>query len=170
MAWLDIATLGILGLFVLIGIWKGFLKTFLKLGATVIAVVVSRIFGEMLGKTLFPHLISGNTFLTKNISSSTIDEINSSFATIIGTAVIFIIMFVLLRIVAGFTSKIIKAKMKVGLIDRIFGALFGLVLAVGAIYAFAFVVNILATATAFFDHDAFIYSAVEETVIFKYFF
>ena len=49
----DMITLAIIGIFLIIGIWKGFLKLLLRFGAWILAAIIAKSFGGSLGKLLW---------------------------------------------------------------------------------------------------------------------
>lgn len=170
MMWIDIALLLMTVVFVTIGIWKGFLKLIIKLGAVVPAVVLSRAFGGFLGVTLFPSIIGKDSAIAKKVSYSALENINTSLAKVIGTLILFIVLFIIFKIILGVISNMVKKEFKVSLVDRLLGGVFGLVIALGAAYAVAFAVNIVAMVITLIDSANPIYASIEDTVIFKYFF
>ena len=166
----DIAVLVIAGIFVIIGIWKGFLRTVLKFGASILAIFLARLFGTTVGNTLFPQIIKGDSALGSRLSSGTLDNINASIAGTIGTAILFVVLFILFRLIASIVSKAVLKALNSGPLDRILGALLGLVLAAGVVYALALAVDIVAVVITFIDPSNEIYDIVNSSLIFKYFF
>jgi hypothetical protein len=55
-------------------------------------------------------------------------------------------------------------------VDRIIGAIFGLIVAFGLVFIFAELVRLSATVITYFAPDSTMFAAVEDTLIFKYFF
>ena len=166
---LDIITLVIVGIFVIVGIWKGFLKTVFKLGATFFAVILAKFFGAPVGRMLLPEVIKSDSGLGSKLSSNTLANINSSISSIVGTLILFIVLFIILRIISGILAKAFVKGFRSKTLDRLLGAVLGLVLAAGVIYVFALVVELFALAITFIDPSSTFYSAIESTVIFKYF-
>lgn len=170
MAFFDIVTLIIAVVFVIIGFWKGFLKTILKFGATLLALILSRLFGTALGNMILPDFINGDSALGERLSPSTLDNVNSSIAATVGTLLIFVVLFVIFRLIASWVSKARVHRFKSRILDKILGAIFGLVLSFGAIYAFAVALELMAVLVTLIAPSIDIYSAVENTVIFRHFF
>ena len=170
MIWLDISVLLIACIFIIVGICKGFSRLAIKLGAVVPAVVIARLFGGFLGTRLFPEIIHDDWKMAEKMSSDSLDNVNESLAKIIGTIVLFVVLFIVFKIILSVISKILKKNPNINLLDRIIGAVFGALMALGAIYTFAFAVNIIAMVVTFFDSGSSIYDVIDKTVVFKYFF
>ena len=166
----DIITLVIMCIFVVIGFWKGFLGSVLRFGATLSAIILAKMLGGTFGSMSMPELISENSELGSKLSSSALDNINSSLATTIGTILLFVILLMAFRIIASAVSKAVIGGLKSKTLDRVLGAILGLVLSVGVVYAFAFAINLVAMIMTLADPSADIYSVINRTVIFRYFF
>lgn len=166
----DIAVLVIAGVFVLIGIWKGFLKTVLSWGAWLLAALLSRMLGSWLGNMLLPELIKGDGALGEKIPAATLENINSSIASTVGTVILFIVLLIVFKLVAKLIAKAVVDGFKTKWLDKLLGAVLGLVLAVGAVYALAFVVDIVAVLISFVAPSVDVYGAIDSSVLFKYFF
>ncbi len=165
MIWLDIVTLAIAAVFVFIGIFKGFAKMVFRFGALALSVVLARIFGTLLGKALFPEIVKSSS-----IPAQTLENINASIAGVIGTVIVFIVVFIISRLLARFISKSLTKNCVVNLTDRILGGAAGLVFALGAIYLFAFCVNVYASTISLINTSSDIYDVIDSTLIFKYLF
>ena len=169
MTWLDIMVFLIVWISVFIGSWKGFLRTVLKIGAGVFAAVFSGLFGGIIGLVLFPKIIGSDSTLAVNISDASLEKINRTLAETIGIVLLFMIVFIIFRIIAGFIAKVVRRNDKISVIDRVLGAAFGLVISVGIIYTFAFAVNVTAAIITLISPQATLYTAIENSMIFKYF-
>ena len=100
----DIITLAIFLISVVIGLWRGFLKTVIKLGAPVIAALGARFFGRPLGDLLLPELIKKRP---SSMSSGELERVNEAISSLVGTLIVFIALFVILRLLAGLFGNII---------------------------------------------------------------
>lgn len=120
MNWLDIIIAAVLAFSALIGLWRGFIKTLFSLAGIVVGILVAGNFYTQLGGVL--------TFIP-----------NRSIANIIA----FIILLLVVMLLAAIASTVLKAMLSIirlGCIDRLAGAVLGLVfggLLVGAILAVA---------------------------------
>lgn len=161
----DIATLLIAVGFITVGIKRGFVGYSLKLCALILSVLLSRLFGVAIGRALFSNLI-----ISDRISADTLKNINLSVATILGTVLSFIIFRTVLGLLAKLVSRISVKSIKGKIADKLLGALLGVFFAAAAIYAIAFVVDIVAATVSLVFPNTDIYSMIERTVIFKYFF
>ena len=170
MTGLDIVILAIALVFVIVGAVKGFIKTLLRLGAAVFAIIVARMFGYLLGEALFGDLLSRRSPLAENMSPATLRSVNVSLSTLLGGLIIFLAVYILLRIIIRLTAKRLTDSFCGGLIDRLLGACLGLLLALGAIYALACVIDLLAIVLSICGSSFDIYDAVESSTLFKYFF
>ena len=163
----DIITIAVFFVATIVCVWKGFLNILLKLGALVIAVIVAKLFGKAVGEACFSDLIGGSG---GKLDGMLFDKINESLVTIMGTVLVFAAIYILLRIIFFFVSKLLKKAEGLTVLDRILGAVFGLVTAFGLVCVFAVMVRVVATVAVYIDPSSAIFDTVEETVIFKYFF
>ena len=170
MTWFDVAVLGIAVLFTVIGFCTGFLRNVMRFGASVFAVIFANFFGGYIGRVLFPNLIKSDSAIAQRLPAPIVQSINETIAKTIGIAILFLILFVIFKIISGFISKLLKGIKLIGAVDKILGALFGLLIAVGVIFVFAHTFNIIATLISFVDPSAAIYDTVDNSLIFKYFF
>ena len=166
----DIAVLVIAGIFVAIGLWKGFLKAVLGWGAWLLAALLSRMLGGWLGDMLLPELIKGDGAIGSRLSSDMLDNINRSIASTVGTVIIFVVLLIAFKLIAKVAVKAVINGFKAKWLDKLLGALLGLVLAAGAVYALAFVTDIIAVLLSLIAPSLDIYGAIDNSVIFKYFF
>ncbi len=167
MIFLDVITAVIFAAAIVVCIWKGFLKILLNLGAFIIAAVIARMFGSSIGGLFFSDLI--------NISSDrfgflALENINEAIATVIGTVLVFLIFYLVLRIIFAIVSKLVKRADGISAVDRILGAVFGVVMAFGITFVFCELVRITATVVTLIDPNSQIFNVIGDTVIFKYFF
>ena len=97
----DIFALVITGAFVLVGLWRGFVKSSLRLCALIVSVIIARLFGGALGRALLPNIIKSDS-----ISSETLAKINGSISSVIGTLIVFIALYLLLTLLAKLISTV----------------------------------------------------------------
>lgn len=166
----DIAVLVIAGIFVIIGAWRGFLRTVLRIGASVAAVILSRLLGGALGIALFPELIGADSAIGQRLPSTALDNVNRSLAVTIGTLAVFILALIVLRLVVRAIAGIALKDFKSNAVDKLLGAVLGLLIALGAIYVLAFAIDVIAVVITFVAPSSDIYEIIEGSVIFKYFF
>lgn len=162
---LDIITLIICAGAVIICAWRGFIKIALKLGAVVIAAVTAKFVGPIIGEKLFSDLIDAPDGMGAKLAGI----FNSTLSSVIGTVLLFVVLFVVLRIFAGLLSKIITKMTHTTTVDRVLGAVFGLIAAAAFVFLFAEAVQIVATVAAFIDPDTELFTVMEDSFIFKYF-
>ena len=170
MSWLDVAVIFTAVAFCIIGFCNGFLRSVLKLGAYVFSTVISCTLGAWIGRILFPNIIGADSAVAEKLPIQIIDSINETLSKFLGIIILFLALVILLRIISRFISKLFEKIKIIGVIDRILGALFGLLIAVGIICVFAMILDFIAMISCFFDTSATLYSIIEETVIFRYFF
>ncbi len=151
---LDIFSLIIFALFVIICAFKGFLGILSKWGSLFAAIILSKLFGGMLGEKLLGDFL-GN------------------FAPIVGTALSFVLLYFLLRIILGALAKLITKILHASALDRILGAIVGAVGGIAVIFLFALLLEVFVTVVAVFNENAEIIanigSMVEDSLILKYF-
>ena len=164
---LDIITALIFAVTLVVCVWNGFLKILLKLGAFIIAAVVARVFGPSIGELWFSELISTSS---DRLGAFALDRINGALATVIGTVLVFLIFYLVLRIIFALLAKLVKKADGVSAADRILGAVLGFVVALGLTFVFCELVRVAATLVTLASPDSQIFSNIEDTVIFKYFF
>ena len=163
---LDIVTLAVFVLAMVICVWKGFLKILLKLGALVIASVIAKIFGKSVGGLWFSNIIKTSG---EGMTGEVLEKLNNSISAVIGTVVVFVIFYIVLRIIFHFVSKLVKKMAGVSTVDRILGAVFGIVMALGFMFVFSEIVRIVATVATYINPDSTMFETIENTLIFKYF-
>jgi uncharacterized membrane protein required for colicin V production len=163
---LDIITLVVFLAALAVCVWKGFLKILLKLGALVIAAIIAKIFGKAVGDIWFSGLIKTSG---EGMSAELLEKLNASIAVVIGTVVAFVIFYIVLRIIFHFVAKLVKKLAGVSTLDRILGAVFGIVVALGFMFVFSEAVRIVATIATYINPESTMFEVIESTAIFKYF-
>ena len=148
----DIIAIAIFVLFVIVCTFSGFLKMLAKWGAFFAAMILSRMFGARVGE----YLLGDVDFL-------------SSFSNVIGTAIVFVALFFAGRIILGLLAKIITKASGTGAIDKLLGAVLGVVGGVAAVFLFAFVSEFIVSVVSLFDANANIVHMINDTSILKYF-
>ena len=118
MTWLDYALLGVTGVSILWGAWRGLVREVISVAGWVIAFLAANLFAGPLGERL-PQSIPGPEMRV--------------LAAYVG---IFIVSLVCTTLVALLLSKLAKAA-GLGGLDRVLGALFGLARGVLVLIAFA---------------------------------
>ncbi len=167
---LDIVLLIITAVLVIVGFCRGFIKSILHLGATVLALIGARLIGGALGREFFPEIISRSSPIGSGMTSARLNDVNASLATILGALVVFLVLYFVLKLILRMISKRFDGNRDVGIINRLLGAALGFVMALGTIYAFACILDVVAIVLTLIGSDWDIYEAVDSSVIFKYFF
>lgn len=147
---LDIITLVIFFSVVITCTACGFLRIVSSLGAFIAAMIVSKWFGGTLGEWIFGDTIG-------------------SFASILGVAMLFVVLSLLFRIVFFALDNMIIKLFHTKALDKLLGALAGTVGALSAIYFFAWGVQIFVTIVSVINSDSPIIPLAESTRILKYF-
>ena len=148
----DIFAIVIFALFVIICTFRGFLKILSKWGAVFAAIILSKIFGARVGDMLFSEV-----------------PVVNSFSNIIGTMLLFVVIFFLCRIILGALAKLITNVLNATAIDKVLGAIIGAIGGTATLFLFAFLSNILVLVVSFFSPEANIINMVNEAYILKYF-
>ena len=162
----DIITLIVFLASVFICIWRGFLKTVIKLGAPVLAALGARFFGRSLGELILPELVKKSP---SGMSASTLELVNSTISSIVGTLIVFVVLFIVFKLLAGIFAKIIKKVTHSSLLDRVTGAIFGLLIGFAVMVALAEALEIVAMVGTFISSDIALFEMMEDSVLFKYF-
>jgi len=131
MALWDIVTLVILGLGLLYGIWKGFLKLVLKVGAFFLAIIVAKPLGNLISSSFIDGLFNGNK----------LEEILQFIVSIVISIVLFIILYILFRIIARVIASALNKLFDSKKIDKVIGAIIGLVIGGGIVFLLATVLE-----------------------------
>ena len=146
----DIIAIIIFAVFVLICTLKGFLKILAKWGAFFAAMLLSKPIGSYLGEA----------FLGESLKS---------FAPILGTVVMFILLYFVCRIIFGLLAKLITKVMNTGVLDHILGAVVGVLGGVAAVFLFAFACDVIEVVVSFFNENAEIVTNLGNSEILEYF-
>lgn len=151
---LDILSLAVFAIFVIICAIKGLLGILAKWGSLFAAIILSKLFGGMLGE-MFLSDVLGN------------------FAPIVGTALTFALLYLLLRIILGGLAKLIKNVLHVSALDHILGGVVGAVGGLAIIFLFTLLLEVFVTVVGVINENAEIISnisnMVEDSSILKYF-
>jgi membrane protein required for colicin V production len=123
MTWVDYAVLGVVGLSILWGVWRGLVRELISLAGWVIAFLAANLFAGPLGERLPQSLGTPELRL---------------IAAFLG---IFIASLVVTTLLALLLSKLARAA-GLGGLDRALGALFGLARGVLVVIAFALVAGL----------------------------
>ncbi len=163
----DIITIVVFAAAMLICVLKGFLKILLKFGALVIAALLAKIFGSAVGDIWFSDLIKSGS---EGMAASVLSKVNEALATVIGTVIVFVIFYVVLRIIFSLVAKLVKKAAGIGALDRVLGAVFGIVAAFGIMFIFAELVRVSAAVITYVSPDSTLFDTIEDTLVFKYFY
>ena len=93
----------------------------------------------------------------------------SSFSGVIGTALLFIVLFFAFRIILGLVAKLITKALGTKTLDKILGAIVGIVGGIAAVFLFAFISELMVSVVSIFDANADIIHTINDTMILKYF-
>lgn len=118
MTWLDYAVLGVMGISVAWGVWRGLVREVLSLAGWVIGFLAANLFAAPLAETL-PSSISP-----------------SELRVLVAFVGVFVLSLALTSLAALLLSKMIRA-VGLGGLDRTLGGLFGVARAVVIVLAFA---------------------------------
>ena len=162
----DIMTLSVFIVSVVICLWKGFLKTVLKLGAPVLAALGARFFGRPLGELLLPELIEKPP---SGMSAATLERLNGTISSVVGTLLVFIVLFIAFRLLAGLLAKIVKKVTRTSVLDRAAGAVFGLLIGFAVAVVLAEALEIVAAVGTFISPEFSLFEMMEDSMLFKYF-
>ena len=148
----DIIAIVIFFLFVLICMFLGLLKILSKWGAFFAAMILSKMFGARIGTILLGDV-----------------PVIGSIAHIIGTVLLFIVLFFLCRIILGALAKLITKLLNAKVLDKILGAIVGIAGGLATVFLLAFLCEILVSVVSFFNPDAGIIHMINDTSILKFF-
>lgn len=146
----DIIAIIIFAVFVLVCTVKGFLKILAKCGAFFVAMILSKPIGSYLGEEL-------------------LGDVLKSFAPILGTVVMFILLYFVCRIIFGLLAKLITKALNTGALDHVLGAIVGVLGGVAAVFLFAFACDVIVAVVSFFNENAQIVTNLGNSEILKYF-
>ena len=148
----DIIAIVLFALFVIVCAFRGFLKILSKWGAFFAAMIFSKMFGARVGALIFGEI-----------------PVLSSFSKVLGTALLFVVLFLACRIIFGLLAKLITKVLKTEAIDKVLGMLVGIAGGVASVFLFAFVLEFFVSLVSIFNTDAEIVHMVNDTSILKYF-
>ena len=151
---LDILSLAIFAIFVIIGAIKGFLGILSKWGSLFAAIIISRMFGAMIGEKL-------------------LGDVLGDFAPIVGTALTFVLLYLLLRIILGALAKLITKALNTGALDHLLGAVVGAVGGIAIVFLFALLLDVFASVVSVFNDNADVLTnlgnMIDDSFILKHF-
>ncbi len=162
---LDILCLVIISASIVICTLKGLKKIIFKVCAFFLAMLLAKLFGFKVGDLVIPELVKDN----KLFGSEMAEKIDDSIASVVGTIIIFIVSFVILRLIFKIVEFKLGSSMQSIVINRLLGALVGLFAGVAVVLAFTEVVNIIASVSVFVDQGDVFFDAIDNSVIFKFF-
>lgn len=151
---LDILSLIIFALFVIICAFKGLLGILSKWGSLFAAIILSKLFGGMLGTML-------------------LGDVLGNFAPIVGTAVCCVLLYLILRIILGGVAKLITKVLHASAIDHLLGAVVGAVGGLAVIFIFALLLEVFVAVVSVVNENAEIITnlgnMIEDSSILKHF-
>ena len=148
----DIIAIALFVLFVIVCTFRGFLKILAKWGSFFAAMIFSKMFGARVGELLFGEI-----------------PVLSAFAKALGTALLFVVLFLVGRIILGLLAKLITKVLKAGALDKVLGMLVGIVGGVASVFLLALVSELLVSVVSIFNADAEIVHMVNDASILGYF-
>ena len=148
----DIIAIALFVLFVIVCTFRGFLKILSKWGAFFAAIILSKMFGPRVGEMLLGDV-----------------DIIGSFSHMIGTAILFVVLFLVGRIILGALAKLITKLLNAKVIDKLLGAALGISGGIAAMFLFAFLCDILVLVVSFFNSEAGIIHMINDTSILRFF-
>ncbi len=163
---LDIICVAVIALSTIICLFKGFKRIIFKICSFVIAMYVAKIFGCRLGNFLLSFFSTeGNNV----IDPALLEKLSSSMVSAIGTGIIFIVLYIILRLV--FKIIAIKTERSAGsvIIDRLLGAVLGLLLGTAIVFVFTEIAEFVLSAIAYFKGEQEVLEIVNASGIFKFF-
>ncbi len=160
MSALDYICIALIGCSSLICAIKGLKKIFFRLAAFVISVILAKLVGNKVGYFLLSDVIDVNL-------GSASSEINNRIISILGTLIVFALLFVFLKLI----FKVVEGKMgqniQSRIIDRLLGALVGFFIGVAVVLIFTEAVSIVLTVISLLKGDVDAFEIVDNTIIFK---
>jgi membrane protein required for colicin V production len=123
MTWLDYAVLGVIGISVIWGLWRGLVREVISIGGWVLAFVAANLFAAPLAGVL-PHAIP-----------------TPELRLLTAFMGVFIVALVVATLCGALLSKLVKAA-GLGGLDRLLGAFFGLARGLLIVLAFALVAGL----------------------------
>lgn len=138
----DTTLLIVVAFFVLIFAIKGFRKIFFSIISCAIALCLASLFGESVG------ILLGTDGLAPGFagfSEETVAKLNSMLSNFFGAVIVFLLCFIVFRLL----FKVVEMKMNLSVhsvvINRLLGALAGLIVGIGFIFVLSFVLEVFAT-------------------------
>ncbi|MGP8080975.1 MAG: CvpA family protein [Dehalococcoidales bacterium] len=128
MNWVDIVIIVYLCLSVIVGFMQGFIRTVLSIIGLIIGIILASHFYKQLGNIL--------TFIS-----------NKNVANVVAFIIILLVVMIVAAVIAAILRSIIKAIM-LGWVDRLGGAVIGLIIGVLSISAFLAIIVKYNTANA----------------------
>ncbi len=160
MSILDYICIALIGGSVVICALKGLKKIIFKIAAFVISVILAKLVGGKIGHLLLSDIININF-------GSLSSEINGRIISILGTLIVFILLFIFLKLI----FKVVEGKMGQNIqsliVDRLLGALVGFFIGVAIVLVFTEVVDIVLSVISLFKRDADVFDVVDNTIIFR---
>ena len=159
---LDIICIAIIAACMMICLIKGFKKVIFKLSSFVIAMILAKLFGNRIGKALLSKIIDIDI-------GAFSDKLNSAIISALGTLIVFVMLFVLLRLI----FKVVEGKMERSIrsvvVDRLWGALTGFIIGVAFVFVFTETVYIILTTVSAIKCSTEAVEYIDKTIIFKFF-
>ena len=162
---LDILSLVFILASVAICTLKGLKKIVFKICSFFLAMLLAKLLGFKVGELVIPELVKDN----KLFGSEMAKKINDSIASVVGTIIIFLASFIILRLIFKVVEFKLGSSMQSIVINRLLGALVGLFAGVAVVLVFTEVVNIVASVAAFIGQGDIFFDAIDNSVIFKFF-
>ena len=141
----DYISLAVIAFFTIICAIKGLRRMIFKLCAITLAILISKYCGEWL-----------------------LEKANISLDSAIGLFVIFLLSYIILRLVFKIIEGKLDKTVRSILIDRLLGALVGFFVGLAVIFAFIEVVDIVGTVASLFNKDYEFFHLVDNSVIFRW--
>ena len=108
MDWFDAAAFVLVTQCFIIGVFKGLLRTVPKIGASVFATVFENLLSGRIGLFMLPKVIKGDSVPARALSEQKLKTINDTHKKTIGVVLLFLILFIIFRIIEGFVSKALR--------------------------------------------------------------
>ncbi len=139
--------------------FKGIKKVIFKTAAFVISIIVAKLIGEKFGDLLLSEIID----LDVGILS---EKVNGTIIAVLGTLILFVLLFVFLRLIFKVIEGKYEKNMQSMIVDRILGALVGFFIGVAVVFVFTEVVDIVFTVIATIKQDTDIFDLIDDSIIF----
>ena len=161
----DIITIVIFALFVIVCAFKGLLKILSNWGSFFGALIISRIFGVAAGDFLLNALAGP----ISNMESKTLATLILNVIPALGTALLFFLVYLVLRLILGALSKILKKVFDAKPLDHFLGAIVGVFGGVAVIFLFTFLVEFVGSITSALNIDSGMLEAIKSSPILNFF-